>query len=230
MDTGNDINIVEFCGLPFRWYEGMASPRRSTELLVNEVIKELELNELDKEPTQIVDLCTGVGNIACALAKTLFNAHIIGIDIDEKACMVAKSNADRLGFGDRITIIQHDIRDGILGGILPEFDLVIANPPYSTTSKLNSLNGRDKILHREGRLAFDGGIDGLDVLRCVIEWAEYLLADYGFLAFEVNNAASSKIEEELKHAKNLSSYKRIAIELDKLALIYIKGQLERHEI
>jgi len=139
-----------FCGLPFFVNENVLVPRFETEALVAHVIAS------SAKQSSILDLCTGSGCIAVALAKQGFNVTATDI-INLK---VAKKNA-RLN-KVKIKFIQSDLFTGA-------FDIIVCNPPYIKTSDIGK---HDKSILHEPRIALDGGTDGLDFYRKIIPQAK----------------------------------------------------------
>lgn len=146
------LGEAELWGLPFHVDEHVLVPRPDTETVI-EVARALRVDRA--APCRVLDLCTGSGAIAISLAKELPAARVIATDISEQACAIARKNAERNGFGDRV-----EIRHGDLFAPLPgeRFDLIVANPPYIATSVIDTLAAEVK---REPRIALDGGADGL---------------------------------------------------------------------
>jgi len=142
-----------FCGLPFYINKHVLVPRADTEVLVDCV---------PKGDVSVLDLCTGSGCIAIALAKRGFD-NVTASDICKKALKVAKKNA-RVNKAD-VKFVQSDLFENIKG----EFDVVVCNPPYIKTAELGKF---DKSTLHEPKIALDGGADGLDFYRKIISQAK----------------------------------------------------------
>lgn len=142
----------EFWGLPFFVDEHVLVPRPDTETLIEVAVK---LRADKAAPCRVLDLCTGSGAIAIALAKELPAATILATDVSPQACAIARKNAERNGFADRVEIREGDLFGPVSGG---RFDLIVANPPYIASAVIDTLSSEVK---REPRLALDGGPDGL---------------------------------------------------------------------
>lgn len=164
----------EFYGLPFRVTADVLIPRPDTETLV------MELLSLAKSVTspRILDVGTGSGCIAVAIASNLKSAQVTAIDLSDAALEVAKSNAKANKVADQITFLAGDG----YGPLPPEaqFDFIVSNPPYVAEGELDQLQP-DVRLH-EPKLALVSGGDGLDLARRLIQEApEHLVAGGGLL-------------------------------------------------
>ena len=131
-------------------------PRPETELLV-EVGLELSVG------VRVLDCCTGSGAVALALKDERADLQVSGSDVSEDALAVARCNGERLGL--EVEWLAADLLDG-LGG---SWDAILANPPYVPTAVIGTLG--PEIAHHEPRLALDGGDDGLEVVRRLVEQA-----------------------------------------------------------
>jgi release factor glutamine methyltransferase len=131
-------------------------PRPETELLV-EVASELP------HGMSVLDCCTGSGAVALALKDEREDLSLTGSDVSQPALAVAQANAARLG----LAVVWR--RADLLDGLDDEFDVVVANPPYVEHAVLATL--QPEVSRHEPKLALDGGVDGLDVIRRLIEQA-----------------------------------------------------------
>ena len=156
-------------------------PRPETEILVEETIKKLRAILSIHKRAVIIDLCTGCGNIAIALAKAFPQVQILATDISPKALSVAVENTRSHGLSDCISFLCGDL----LKPLHKErcVDAVVCNPPYIVTSEISGLPR--EVRNFEPHLALDGGEDGLDILKRVIDEAPLLLKEEGLLALEV---------------------------------------------
>jgi release factor glutamine methyltransferase len=142
----------EFWGLPFFVDENVLVPRPDTETVI-EVARTLRADR--KASCRVLDLCTGSGAIAVALAKELPAARIIATDVSPAAVAIAKRNAERNGFADRIEVREGDLWQPVAG---ETFDLIASNPPYIASAVIPTLSAEVK---GEPVLALDGGTDGM---------------------------------------------------------------------
>lgn len=146
------INQAEFMGLKFYVDENVLIPRPDTEILVETAIKYIGSSKLN-----VLDLCTGSGCIAVALKKFCPNIFITAVDISDKAIAIAEKNS--VDNDVKINFLCADIFKKFIYNISSRFDIIISNPPYITSSKINSLGENVKCY--EPALALDGGKDGL---------------------------------------------------------------------
>jgi release factor glutamine methyltransferase len=142
----------EFWGMPLYIDENVLVPRPDTETVV-EVSRARRADR--KAACRVLDLCTGSGAIAIALAKELPMARIVATDVSAAAAEVAKRNAERNGFGERVEVRVGDLWEPAGS---ETFDLVTANPPYIASAVIPTLSAE---VRREPMLALDGGADGL---------------------------------------------------------------------
>jgi release factor glutamine methyltransferase len=170
------VGKQEFWSLTLHVDERVLIPRRDTETLV-----EVALRAARSRPAaiRVVDLCTGSGAVALALATELPQATVIATDVSAGALAVARANAERLGLAARVDFREGDLT-APLAGEAP-FDLVVSNPPYVTVAEMTTLSAE---VAREPRLALEGGADGLVVLRRLVTAVPPLLAAGGTLAVE----------------------------------------------
>jgi release factor glutamine methyltransferase len=174
----------EFYGFPFRVTADVLIPRPETEHLVE---KALELASLFLKP-RIVDVGTGSGAIAVALAHNLPEAQIAALDISSAALEIARENAQRNAISDRIRFAQSDL----LAVVAQErFEMVVSNPPYVPTADRDSLS--IEVRKHEPALALFAGEDGLAVYRRLIPAAFAVLAAGGFLLMEIGYGQSQSV-------------------------------------
>jgi release factor glutamine methyltransferase len=175
----------EFAGLVFSVDERVLIPRPETERLVDVVSAALgdPARRAPHPSPLIVDLGTGSGAIALALAHRLPAARVVATDISEAALAVARANAERLGLAHRVVWRLGDATDALHGVVPPAgADAICANPPYVPAAAVERLP-RD-VRGYEPRLALDGGPDGLRVHRRIVTGAARYLSPGGLLALE----------------------------------------------
>lgn len=171
-----------FYGLDFIVSPAVLIPRPETELMVEEAIQWLEANPHRRHAA---DIGTGSGVIAITLADTFPDLNMTGIDISEDALAVASKNVTKHNVQERVLLKKNDL----LSNIDESFDLILANLPYIPTQTLNSLNG----LRYEPRLALDGGPDGLQALRMLLEQAPAPILPRGAIFLEIEATLSQPI-------------------------------------
>lgn len=185
---------------PFRYLElsiepGVLIPRPETEVLVSEVLKELDMMEGEK---LVADVCCGSGCIGCALASEREAIDVWATDISEEAVRLTERNAKALGIEGRIHVRQGDLTAPIDGALAGCFDAVVSNPPYIPTHLLTELHG--EVGDFEPRLALDGGTDGLDVFRRLLDGARGILREGGLLGAELHEDALEAAAELARKA------------------------------
>jgi release factor glutamine methyltransferase len=179
------VGETEFFGLPFKVTPHVLIPRPETEHLVE---KAIELAHFRAAP-RIVDVCTGSGAIAVALARALPTADITATDLSDAALTIARENAHLNGVDPRIRFLQGDL----LAPVADErFDLVLANPPYVPTIERDSMSV--EVRDHEPALALFAGVDGLDIYLRLISDAPSVLVPGGFLVLEIGYGQARAVE------------------------------------
>lgn len=196
MPTAYLVGEKEFMSLAFEVNRQVLIPRPDTEVLV-ETSLEL-IGERQNEELVVVDVGTGSGNIAVALAHYWPKARVIGIDISEKALEVAKRNAGRHEVADRVTFYEGDLLSPLEGLKLKgKVDLIAANLPYIPSNELPHLM---REVLQEPISALDGGRDGLSYYRRLLPQALDYLKPGGYLIIEIGpnqgKAAQKLFKEE----------------------------------
>ncbi|MBO5479393.1 MAG: peptide chain release factor N(5)-glutamine methyltransferase [Clostridia bacterium] len=166
-------NHQEFMKLDFYVDENVLIPRADTEVTVEEVISYCK----NKKSLKILDLCTGSGAIAISLKKYIPNCEITAVDISKESLEIAKKNAIKNNTPN-INWILSDLFEKIEG----KFDVIVSNPPYIKKEVILTL---DKQVQKEPKLALDGGVDGLDFYRKIIQNAPMYLEKDGVIFLEI---------------------------------------------
>jgi release factor glutamine methyltransferase len=167
----------EFYGLSFRVDGRVLIPRPDTEALVEVALARTEHVSLSMRQ---LDLCTGSGCVAIAMARQRPTAQVVATDLSADALAVARENAYRLG-AYNVAFREGDLFASVLPGA--RFDVVTANPPYIASGEIPALSA--DIRDFEPRLALDGGADGLDLVRRIVDQAPAFLEPAGVLAVEI---------------------------------------------
>jgi release factor glutamine methyltransferase len=181
----------EFFGLRFEVSPAVLIPRPETEHLVEAVLERFER----EEAVHIVDVGTGSGAIAVALAHALPFAEITATDVSAAALVVAKSNAARNGFADRIRFFEGDLLEPVAG---ERFDIAVSNPPYVPESDRDTLNV--EVRDYEPSQALFAGEDGLAIYRRLIPAAFGALVPGGFVALEIGYRQQKGVQALLAEA------------------------------
>jgi release factor glutamine methyltransferase len=200
----------EFYGLALRVTPAVLIPRPETEQLVEAVLAELH----PTQPLRILDVGTGSGAIAIALAYHLPHARVTAVDLSTAALEVAASNAARHALADRIQFVQSDLLDALPPDEL-RFDVIVSNPPYVPTADHASLH--PQVRDYEPVVALFAGSDGLDIYRRLIPQARAALRPNGLLALEIGHGQREAIASllsdwnELRSLDDLQQIPRIAL-------------------
>ncbi len=174
---------AHFFNLEFEVTRDVLIPRPDTETLVENVVQ-LARNQPGFESPRILDLCTGSGCIAAAIASRVKNATIVATDISNSAIAVAKRNIEKLNMTSRVTLDQGDLYDAIANTVEAQpFDLIVANPPYIPTQNIEKLDKSVRAF--EPKLALDGGLDGLTLHRRILDGATDRLRQGGRIYLEI---------------------------------------------
>lgn len=174
---------AHFFSLEFEVTPDVLIPRPDTETIVEHVLQQVRFTP-GLEVPRVLDLCTGSGCIAAAIAHHLKAAAVLAIDLSEAAIAVARRNVERLGLAERVLLAVGDLYGPLEAQITAApFDLIVSNPPYIPSAAVGKLdrNVRDY----EPRQALDGGRDGLEVVRRVVAGAPARLQPGGRLYVEI---------------------------------------------
>ena len=167
----------EFYGIPIRVDRRVLVPRPDTETLVQVA---LDRTRHRSAYGRALDLCTGSGCVAIALARQRISWNVTGVDVSSDALRVAEDNALRVGNILGLAWCEGDLFQPLTPA---RFDLITANPPYIPTSVYETLD--PTVREFEPRLALDGGDDGLDVTRRIVHEAPDWLENEAILAVEI---------------------------------------------
>ena len=176
------LGSVEFAGVRIEVQPGVLIPRPETEELTE--FAAAQLAPAAGAPLRILDLGTGSGCIAIALAKRFPFAVVDAVDADYEAVRLASRNAQANGVGDRVRAIPGDIfSPRFLTSVAPPYDALVSNPPYVTEAEYESLPL--EIRAHEPKRALTAGEDGLAFFRRLAELLPTLLKSGGWFAVEI---------------------------------------------
>ncbi len=178
--------IKEFYGRTFTVNDSVLVPRPDTEIIVEKALQLAEDSSL-----RVLDLCTGSGCIAVTLKLEAAQLSLTASDVSEAALQTARKNAEALGAD--IDYICSSLFDKIEG----RFDMIVTNPPYLTTAETSSMKDSG---WPEPSLALDGGVDGLDLIRIIIQSSLDYLNDNSYLLIEAGPEQAGTIAELLSEA------------------------------
>jgi release factor glutamine methyltransferase len=191
------VGHQEFWGLDFIVSPAVLIPRPETEHLVEATIGLARTTPTSEEQRhrdgrlKIIDVGTGSGAIALALARELPDADITAVDISPEALEVARTNAARLEL-ERVKFQHNDLLAGFEGA---EFNFVVSNPPYVGESEADKV--QLEVRKYEPHIAVFGGPEGLDAVRRLIPQAHAALRAGGWLLMEVGYSQAERVREML---------------------------------
>ena len=173
------LGTAQFMGVTLRAQPGALIPRNDTETLCEQALARMQGRE------RVLDLCTGTGALAIAIALRFPGAQVTAADISADALDVARQNiADT---GARVTLRQGDLFAAAAG---ERFDIIVSNPPYITAEEMAALQPE---VRREPSLALYGGLDGLDFYRRIAREAPDYLSPGGWLLLEIGSAQAEAV-------------------------------------
>jgi len=185
------VGSKEFWSLPFKVTPDVLIPRPDTETLVAAALDLLP----DGGPgATVLDVGTGSGAVAVAIAAERRTAHLVGTDISQAALEIARENADENGVGERCTWEQGDLFDPVAGR---RFDLIVSNPPYVAEKQRSELAPE---LAHEPNAALFAGEEGTEVLYALIDGAAAVLSPRGWIAVELDPSQADGVARRLAGA------------------------------
>lgn len=182
------LGHADFLGLRLEVRPGVLCPRPETEELALAAASRIE----GSGAGSALDIGTGTGCLAVSLAKRFPGLRVTATDVSPLALALARRNAARHGVSVRF--LRHDLFQPFP---CRGFDLVVSNPPYVPTRRLERLSPE---VRSEPRLALDGGADGLDAIRGVVRAGRDLLNERGILALEMDRAHAMRVTRLLEGA------------------------------
>ena len=176
--------MQRFMGLDLLAGKEALIPRKETELLGDAALEHLRTLAATRQELLVIDVCTGSGNLAVAMAHYVAAARVFACDLSHEAVMLAARNARHIGVHDRVEVREGDL---LAPFDEPRFhaaaDLLLCNPPYISSAKVDAMP--EEISKHEPRLAFDGGPLGVNLVMRLMRDGQRFLRKGGVLAFEV---------------------------------------------
>lgn len=197
-----------FMGLEMLAGPAALIPRRETELVGRAALERLRALCDERSSATLVDVCTGSGNLALALAHHEPRARVFAADLSGEAVELARRNASLLGLGDRVEVRTGDLLEPFDASFDARVDLVTCNPPYISSAKVDAMPR--EISGHEPRLAFDGGPLGIRILDRLIRDAQRLLRPGGWLAFEVGLGQGRGLRRRLEQRGTYTDLREVA--------------------
>lgn len=194
----------EFMGLSFQVNEHVLVPRQDTEILVEEVLRELQ------DGMRVLDLCTGSGCILLSILKAAPGLTGLGTDLSEQALQVAQRNRSALNLETKARFQKSDLFEQVEG----RFDRILSNPPYIPSKVVDTL--MEEVREHEPRIALDGREDGLYYYREITAQSPAYLRPGGMLFLEIGYDQAEAVTElmerdftEVHVVKDLSGLDRV---------------------
>ncbi|NWF75169.1 MAG: peptide chain release factor N(5)-glutamine methyltransferase [Nitrospirae bacterium] len=184
------LGYTEFYGLKIEVGPGVLIPRPETELLVEEAVKRILDFRSQNSNIKVLDLCTGSGCIALAIASVIPEIKVYGIDNSSESIKYALKNA-KINNIQNVTFFESNLYESI--GKDFKFDLIVSNPPYIKKSDLSNL--QPDIKDWEPLNALDGGNNGLDYYRIIIPDAKDYLKKNGYIILEIGMSQAESIRK-----------------------------------
>ena len=171
----------------FKVNEKVLIPRPDTEIIIEQVLKIYK----NKHYLNFLEVGVGSGCIALSILKEKKFFLATGIDLSEDCIKICRFNAKKLGLSNRIKLVKTDV-DNL---IFRKYDLIVSNPPYIKKFDLKKLSR--EVINYEPKLALDGGLDGLSVIRKVIKKSSELIKTHGKLILEIGYDQKEQVKKIL---------------------------------
>ena len=184
------LGTVEFLGLTLKCDARALIPRPETEQLCELLVAEAKSEGCIWKSHTIVDVGTGSGCIALALAASVPEARVLGLDLSDDALALARENAARVALGERVSFAKSDL----LAAVAEPVALIVANLPYIAADEVPKLQGE---VLRDPISALVGGADGLEIIRRLIPEADAKLIPGGRLALEIGLGQGAALVADL---------------------------------
>ncbi len=201
----------EFMGMEFIASPNAMIPRKETEILgsaAQEIVNQI-MQERGK--VQLLDLCTGSGNLALFLAYSEPGCQVTGVDLSADALSLARQNAEFLGLSGRAEFIHGNLFQPFEGSHSErKFDLIVCNPPYISSGRVKEMPA--EISNYEPEMAFDGGPFGLNIPWRLVNEAPLYLEEESWICFEVGLGQGKAMLHSLQRNP---AYKTVQVHLEK---------------
>jgi release factor glutamine methyltransferase len=189
------LGRAEFCGLQIAVGAGVFVPRRRTELLAHEatILARAASEGQDRPPAVVVELCCGSGAVSAAISAALPDVTVYAADLDPTEVAYARRNV-----APGTVVLEGDLFEPLPAVLRGRIDVLVANAPYVPTEAIATMPPEARI--HEALVALDGGPDGLDVVRRVINEAPQWLAQGGHVLVEASDAQEPLVVEAVERA------------------------------
>jgi release factor glutamine methyltransferase len=200
-----------FMGLDYILNKGLYIPRKDTELLAKTTIDLLLEEYIQQDKVTVIDLCSGIGTVALAIAHYCKNTRVYGSDIYEPAIDAAKINAEHFGLEKLATFYHADLFDPFeFHEVKGTTNIIVSAPPYISSVKVKQM--ASEISEHEPSEAFDAGPFGLSIFNKLISIAPEYLCDNGYLIFECGLGQGEFLAKRLRSNKKYGEIAEICDE------------------
>lgn len=189
-----ETGLAIFCELEFYVDKNVLIPRIETEDLVYKTREYVNSTLLELAKVTILDVGTGSGCVAVALAKFLPSAHVTAVDVSEFALEVAAKNAEKYSVSSQIHLVKSDLVSLLSDNA--RFDVIVTNLPYIPTKRIENLQGSVK--DHEPKLALDGGADGFELYKNLFEQLVAKRIDFRLLLAEIDETQGGLARKVVK--------------------------------
>jgi len=206
------LGTQEFCGLEFHVNPAVLIPRPETELLVEYVAQRIS----SEQPATIVDVCTGSGCIAVAIARQRPRARLIATDLSSRSLDVARQNAARHSVGERMIWLEGNLLGALVGQRLEgQVDVIVSNPPYIAEADWATLQPEVRLFEPRGALI--AGPQGTELHERLLQEASRYLSPGGALILEIGAGQARAIRQIVEQISGYRFHR----------LVYDEAGLER---
>ena len=206
------LGTQEFCGLEFHVNPAVLIPRPETELLVEYVAQRIS----SEQPATIVDVCTGSGCIAVAIARQRPRARLIATDLSSRSLDVARQNAARHSVGERMIWLEGNLLGALAGQRLEgQVDVIVSNPPYIAEADWATLQPEVRLFEPRGALI--AGPQGTELHERLLQEASRYLSPGGALILEIGAGQARAIRQIVEQISGYRFHR----------LVYDEAGLER---
>lgn len=197
-----------FLGLDYILNKGHYIPRKETELLAQTAIELINKDYINQEKVNVIDLCSGIGTIALAIAYYCKNTLVFGSDIYPPAVVASEINARNFGLENLATFYHADMYDPFeFHELKGQTDIIVSAPPYISSVKVKQM--ASEIANHEPSEAFDAGPFGLSIFNKLISIAPEYLNNGGYLIFECGLGQGNFLAKRLRSNKNYGEVSEI---------------------
>lgn len=193
------VGFREFYSIPIRVDENVLVPRPETEHVVIEAIDVLkalaaaEPSPIAGRPVRVLDVGTGSGAIAVAIAKNVTGSEVVAVDTSLPALEIARWNVEQLGLTDRVELVHSDLFEAVAGQV---FDVICSNPPYITAQEYDDLPRT--VRDFEPKSALLAGPAGTEVIRRILDSAAAHLHPHGRLIIELSPMIAPAVDQMVR--------------------------------